>query len=486
MGGHPKAAVSETSFEEFVYRQHLNEVYLLLDFISGRPDKRLSDLDNKISDPHSRNKHPMSSAEIVARVTKMRHPPDPHARERAADAAFLLELKDRLNWLAYPARGLTIAYTTMFAEGGHTSANTIWNAVTGKVGRQPSATAEPTRVEMAQLAFPGLVAIAGHFRLMKSLISVGGLVLSLVSAVLLWEATYGVRLAVHFAQARQAENEMIAKLYDQLEKDRVVPMANQPGDLDSFCGIEDRESSAANARPRIVTKAMDLATRQVSTAQFADFTTQPNGMDSAARQVSTAQFADSTRQRTGMTSETRQLCNDYAYRHALLDVAIDDLAKYRVSPAFILSSTFLPIHDGCAATGCVNSAQQEDAPSVATMLTMMTTYLLPMLFGVVGAIAALLRGIHQRVNESTLAPRDLALSLFRLSLGMVAGISVGLFFSPESNLAQTGGAIGALTLSASGIAFLAGYGAEGFFRALDTLVIHLFNLDRGEAHSSLK
>lgn len=40
---------AETSFEELVYRQDLNEVYLLLDFISGRPDKRFSDLDHKIS-----------------------------------------------------------------------------------------------------------------------------------------------------------------------------------------------------------------------------------------------------------------------------------------------------------------------------------------------------------------------------------------------------------------------------------------------------
>jgi hypothetical protein len=153
----PEAPARGTSFEELVYRQDLNEVYLLLDFISGRPDKRLSDLDNKISDPQSDDKHRMSSAEIIARVSEMRYPPDPPARERATDAAFLLELKDCLNWMAYPARGLTIAYTTMFAEGGHVSANAIWNAVLGILGRRlagsTGAAAEPSRVHMAQLAF---------------------------------------------------------------------------------------------------------------------------------------------------------------------------------------------------------------------------------------------------------------------------------------------------------------------------------------------
>jgi len=461
-----EAPARGTSFEELVYRQDLNEVYLLLDFISGRPDKRLSDLDNKISDPESDDKHRMSSAEIIARVSEMRYPPDPPARERATDAAFLLELKDCLNWMAYPARGLTIAYTTMFAEGGHVSANAIWNAVLGILGRRPSgstgAAAEPSRVQMAQLAFPGLVAIAAHFRLMKYFISLAGLVLSVVSAVWLWQATYGVRLAAQFAQAKLGENEMIARLYDELEKEGVATaVANQPGDLDTFCVTPPPSTQLASAA------------------------------DSVGQAVITK----------GMNSATRQLCNDYAYRHSLLLVAINDLGKYSLSPVFKVSSWFLPIHDVCAISDCGNLvppdtseqgsgrkalSRQEDAPSVAAMLAMMTTYLLPMLFGVVGTIAALLRGIQHRVNESTLAPRDLALSLFRLSLGMVAGICVGLFFSPPSNLPQTGGAIGVLTLSASGIAFLAGYGAEGFFRALDALVAHLFNLDKAEAQRTLR
>src|SRR5438477_11270808 len=74
------AATAEASFEELVYRQDLNEVYLLLDFISGRPDKRLSDLDNKISYESPSVK--LSSAEIIARVSKIRYPPIQPAQER--------------------------------------------------------------------------------------------------------------------------------------------------------------------------------------------------------------------------------------------------------------------------------------------------------------------------------------------------------------------------------------------------------------------
>jgi hypothetical protein len=102
---------------------------LLLDFISGRPDKRLSDLDNKIFGSRCGDKGKLGSAEIIARVSNMRYPPRRPEQERASEAAFLLELKDWLNWMAYPARGLTIAYTTMFTEGSGGLGHGLWNGL---------------------------------------------------------------------------------------------------------------------------------------------------------------------------------------------------------------------------------------------------------------------------------------------------------------------------------------------------------------------
>lgn len=74
---------------------------------------------------------------------------------------------------------------------------------------------------------------------------------------------------------------------------------------------------------------------------------------------------------------------------------------------------------------------------------MMSNYLLPILFGLIGTMTALVRGIQDKVTESILSPRDRALSLIRLPLGMVAGVCVGLFFDPTTIAAQTGGNIGA-------------------------------------------
>src|SRR5207249_4324955 len=86
------------------------------------------------------------------------------------------------------------------------------------------------------LAFPGLIAIAANFRLMKRILSILGLFLSLLSALSLWHATYGGHLADQVSQAKRNNNEMIAKLYNQLEKEGGAPQVAQwPGGLYDLC-----------------------------------------------------------------------------------------------------------------------------------------------------------------------------------------------------------------------------------------------------------
>jgi hypothetical protein len=64
------------------------------------------------------------------------------------------------------------------------------------------------------------------------------------------------------------------------------------------------------------------------------------------------------------------------------------------------------------------------------VLSVYTRYVLPMLFGPLGTIAAAMRDIQSKVRDSTLLPRDFALSLVRLPLGVMAGLAVVLFLSP--------------------------------------------------------
>ena len=342
----PGAARAETSFEELIYLQDLNEVYSLLDFISGRPDKRLSDLGNKISDPRSNNTDKLSSAAIIARVSQLRYPPDRLAGEKATDAAFLLELKDLLNWIAHPGRGLTIAYTTMFTEGSNGLGHVIRNGVARILGGQRSETTKATRVQMAQLAFPGLISIAANFRFVKRILSYTGVFLSLISALSLWEARYGVHLADQFSQAKRNNNEMIVKLYNQLEKEgRATQVAQRPGGLYDLCTLPS-EAPGAFA-------SAEEPTRQGVT--------------------------------NGMEPITRLLCNEYIPQQAMYNVLIEDLAAYSSTKIFKVFDELFPIRK-------IRRAQ-EDFPSVSVILSMMITYSSPILFGVVGTIAALLRGI---------------------------------------------------------------------------------------------
>ena len=66
--------------------------------------------------------------------------------------------------------------------------------------------------------------------------------------------------------------------------------------------------------------------------------------------------------------------------------------------------------------------------------------------------------------------------LFRsIPTGLVAGVAVGLFLSPSSvPLEGAGSVAGELTLTASGLGFLAGYASQSFFTYLDNIVGTVF------------
>jgi hypothetical protein len=94
-----------------------------------------------------------------------------------------------------------------------------------------------------------------------------------------------------------------------------------------------------------------------------------------------------------------------------------------------------------------------------------------MMFALVGALIGGLRRIKHLISESALASRDLVWMQLAVPMGLVAGIAVALFLSPSSLPSQgTGGISGQLTLTASGLGFLAGYAAERVFRFLDSIV----------------
>ena len=114
--------------------------------------------------------------------------------------------------------------------------------------------------------------------------------------------------------------------------------------------------------------------------------------------------------------------------------------------------------------------------TATSVLSVFTTYVLPMMFASLGTLIGAFRAILNRVRDNELAPRDLVRMLLGIPTGLVAGIAVGLFLSPSSVPVQGSGAGigGQLTLTASGLGFLAGYASQSFFTYLDTVIGTVF------------
>jgi hypothetical protein len=113
----------------------------------------------------------------------------------------------------------------------------------------------------------------------------------------------------------------------------------------------------------------------------------------------------------------------------------------------------------------------------AVMVEVLTTAVLPLFYGFLGAGAAVVRNNWARMRDSLLLPRDLTLSLGQLALGAIIGACIGLFVVPSGGgAARAAGLIGVGSLTPSAVSFIAGFSVEGVFVTLESLVRRVFNI----------
>jgi hypothetical protein len=123
--------------------------------------------------------------------------------------------------------------------------------------------------------------------------------------------------------------------------------------------------------------------------------------------------------------------------------------------------------------------------SAATLAGVLGNSVLPTLYALVGSLGAVLRRLNRELSDYLLTPRVLRASCIRVMLGVMTGVCIGLFVNSSAGAATLSGLGGAaVTLSASGIAFLAGYGVDGVFRMLDALLAHVFRANEGRKPSA--
>lgn len=103
-----------------------------------------------------------------------------------------------------------------------------------------------------------------------------------------------------------------------------------------------------------------------------------------------------------------------------------------------------------------------------SILGAVTQYILPVLYGFLGAMAAALRLLRRKVDGSLLSYTDRARLQQGAILGVLCGAVIGLFATFLSGMGNTG------SVGTAALALLAGYNVDGVFRFLDELSDRLF------------
>ena len=410
----------------FVLRSELSEVYLLLDNISSSPEKKLP-----VAAP---SRDTGLKEDWLHDLCRIDWPPDSDRRDLAGDAALLIRVKDHLNSLAQPASGLTIAFTHLVTQDGA-------DAVADDPGTRDADRAHApigtmtSRGSLAQQAYPDLLDKARLFRRDLKRIRAGLMSCLLLACALSWYVAFG---NAALTQRRDAQAAHAAALRAASE---LAAAQGDAGAADSG----SREAPARSSGPVVPSPEPTTAPLPRSSAVTKDF----------------------------WLATLPRFCRPYADEEPAGDA---DYRERQTCDAARDTGWTLTEADGHVAEWLVGRqvpgpATTARASAVAAVLV---SSILPVVYGVLGAGTAALLGLSRKMRMALLAPRDITVSLQQLALGAVTGACIGIFVAQPSIDASASTAVGPVAFSASGLSFLAGFGADAVFAALDTIIKRVF------------
>jgi hypothetical protein len=484
----------EQLFDELIFKSDLNEVHLLIDFVSGRPDRNLDRLVMPNPDAPATA---LSSSTVIERISLMRYPPNKDEPVyNAKNSAFLVMAKDHLSALASPARGLTIAYTMMFVDAEGLSSfhsrrmlraqsrrpRDTENSGATREGPPSPLPLRDARLELAVTTFPALQKHSLQFRKLRGYLVLFSVFWFFLTGLTYWDAALGRSVLQRLDQFWKTHATAMQDHPDLLNPELCT--AYRDGDLE----LPDPIPKSVDAKKLEDAKKLAAACRNFQFLNRARFET---------REDLTRVFRCSDRQWTAWLHVWCWgwvLAGDVEHADQKRAGAASPTAGSSSAGAPAAAPTEPPREvvdpavPGTVATGGAAGPSPPDQQprkttprdqvhwqSAEAVLSVFTTYILPMMFGLLGTLIGAFRSIQAKVRDSELAPRDFALTILGLPLGAVAGVAVGLYFSPSSvPTPGSGGVAGALTLTASGLGFLAGYGSATFFRFIDELLERVF------------
>lgn len=515
----------------------LDEVQLLIDFVSGRPDKNLSSLE--LVDPVNRN-NKLFADDVLKKIAEIRFRANGDEPTTDADLSFILLAKDALAGLASPARSLTIAYTQLFVAAALRKrlwlrVKDFWNEVirrrNGNRGNSDSYSG------LAIRAFPTL---QGHARIAHIwyLIWIWFTIFFIVFAAgVYWDVSFGNSILDRVSSLNDDRAKILEQSKDAetvcRDKSQTHATAAPPAEVASIANVstpaqlvstENAAAPATCAASRLSGNTCETPptvcppppahhivhhVRPAATQTIIVECAPPKSLTPGPEPVSGpgpaplpvvppvkadpppcdrlfAIDADKNRAHGELLQLVR--CEGTSCSvplHVLpWSLVIDD-------GFFGLNFTTKLLHFLLASPqtdvlGALQLTSRSDKPvsfveidaidkSVSSLFKIYSTYILPLIFGVLGTLVGAIRDVRNKIKDSELAPRDVWMFLIGLPMGAVAGLVVGLFLSP-TDVTIPGMSVmsGKLSLSATALGFLAGYGSESFFTFVDSVFKQLF------------
>jgi hypothetical protein len=499
----------------FIFSRELSEVHLLLDALSANPNTTLAALIAKAPPAEPPTGLP---ADWIEQICQISWPPEGSAVDQSKQASLLIKAKDYLNRLSKPASGSTIAFTTLVTQEDDPR-----EALRRSDGPAPDIDDTPSRSSLACTAYPDLIPKARTFRSAMRLMALFLFAWLIVTCFLSWYVAFGNAALGEYAAA-EAALQVAQKRVDDAEAaedDPIVSAAPTGGAKPEAAaspvsaggakrepppparGAAPAATPATRATAAAAAPAAVIASPAPAPALIPAVTEKPSrasalsgsevGYCNRAKLLGYKMVADGEPLPLYDNIGQMQACQARDRAQANIDRVKRRLSRWLWPLGGGPKEPKAEADDSAAAVsaeprtkaGVKTDAKPAavaidpyaDVPSAAASLAnIMGSAMLPVIYGILGAGAAIIRSLSRKIKNNTLNPRDLMLSLQQLALGAVVGACIGLFIAQPDADGGDASLMGPVALSGSAISFVAGFGVEAVFQALEALIARIFNV----------
>ncbi|MBV9967254.1 MAG: hypothetical protein JO008_16340, partial [Alphaproteobacteria bacterium] len=370
-------------------------------------------------------------------------------------------------------------------------------------------------IQLAKEAFPHFERHVRRFRFLRRLLLYGGLLVLLVTAQTSWDVGHGRDVLGRIAQAQKDWDALLQT--NPALADPGLCQAYQRGQTNPATDQHAQNQPPPDQHAQNQPPPDQHGQPQPAAGQHVQ--NQPGGTQGSAAATTTvdpnwlacARLGDIQTSREQAYSDLDQIfrcrgasCNAYLHVLHWAFLLCSGSEPQTISSGEPAPTTEPPVPStpGAANTASSTGTGSESSPASAnaptpgkaaqqqqpathiywqsaiSVLNVFTSYVLPLLYGLLGTIIGAFRSIQSKIRSSELAPRDFGLTIVGAFLGMAGGLVIGILFSPTSAPAPgNGNPLGNITLTAAALAFLAGYASQSFFGFIDDVIKKIFPAD---------